>query len=76
MQIAVQTDQLTMMQDISCTMQITRPETGKLECSSTNTDIISNCFTNTGSNSNLSSSNALMPMVNNDEIKYFLPGPN
>ena len=34
------------------------------------------CYTNTSSNSHLKSNSTDKPMVNNNEIKYFLPGPN
>ena len=52
-----------------------QPETGELESSCTNTNSNSNCYTNTGSNSHLKNSNAFIPMVNNNEIEYFLPAP-
>ena len=48
-----------------------RPETCKLERSWTNTNSNSNCYTNTGSDSNLKSSNAFMPSVNNNESNIF-----
>ena len=53
----------------------TRPENSEPERGCTNTNN-SNCYRNTGTNSNLYSSNTFTPMVNNNEIKYFLPGPN
>ena len=34
------------------------------------------CYTNTSSNSNLNSNSTEKPMVNSNEIDYFLPGPN
>ena len=34
------------------------------------------CYTNTGDNSNFNNSNVIIPMVKNNEVKYFLPGPS
>ena len=34
-----------------------------------------NCYANTSSNSNLNNSNIFIPLVNNNNIEYCLPGP-
>ena len=47
-------------------MQDTRQETCRL----------GKCYANTTSHSNLNSNSTYMPMVNTNEIKYILPGPN
>ena len=52
-----------------------RPEAGESGRRCTNINK-SNCYTNMGNNSNLNNSNAFIPIVNSNEIKYFLPGPN
>ena len=76
MQMAAQTDQLPMVQEVSSAMHIQGNKTGDLERSCTNTNSNSNCCTNKNSNSNLNSSNTFMPIVNNNEMEYFLPDPN
>ena len=47
-----------------------------MERSCTKTNSKSNCYAKTGSNSNINNSNAFIPMVNNNDIEYFLPGPS
>ena len=34
------------------------------------------CYTNTDKNSDLNNSNTFTPMVKNNDVKYFLPGPS
>ena len=70
MQIAAQTDIVPMIQEVRSTVQ-TQGWKGAIQKTNSNTY----CYTNTGSNSNLNNSNAFIPTVKNNEVKYFLPGP-
>ena len=65
-----------MVQEVSSAVENTSQETDRPEKRCKNTNSNSSCYTNTSSNSNINSSNAFMPIVNNNEIEYFLPDPD
>ena len=70
MQIPAHTDIGPMMQEVSNAVQ-TQDHKGAVQEKNSNTY----CYTTTCSNSNLNDSNAFIPMVKNNEVKYFLPSP-